>query len=1079
MKRKITLSILIIFFAFALYAVGVWGQAGSLTGSGDGWTNYTSVGAEEDMYVGDDLRVIDDVQIDGDLTIITDFYITGMVYLGGGLLMPDDTTLLFGDDSDASMEYDEDGTNQLRITGSTIYEDAVEFDTAINCDAGMAVEDDQAVIFGTESDASVEYDEDGTDQLRFTGAAIMEDVWEFDSEIDCDAGIAIEDDQAITFGTESDVTAEYDEDGNDELQFTGAVGFDNAPTFRAGGHVLDDLIWIFGTESDASIEYDEDGTDQLRVVGDTIFEDNVELGTSLDLDYATASEAVCVNATNNLVSQTGLSCEELGYLSTTTSNVQTQIDSKIGDPGAVTDNGVVRWDGITGYTVQDTSGVTISDAFLLTASGGLSVGSSTTGLDFTGTYTDGISFAGATPTYGQENAFVDIGTYTTPYAAVITDVFIPVQVHIDNSGNPGSAKDLAAARFRVDNITNPQGNVNSHVIQTRQGIAQNIKGFAGIQQSTQIVDNITVESHGYGTIAKVEGSGNLTGSYSVLGALMYHTGTTSGDNFCVEAEVAAGGDGTAIYKGNVQATGTSDYGLQIVNAGTLTTGISLSGSIGTDIDLHGLTIDSDGSNLAISGVISANNGIIVPDDIPITFGTESDVTMQYDEDGNDELQFSGDVGFDDCPVLRSGADVLDDEPITFGTEDDATIEYDENGTNQLRITGSTIFEDAVEFDSSLDVGVGAGNDAITISDALRGLYMTGDYESAIKVEGGIWRRGLMIKETLDERPTDASDDSMWGVQSTLTHQIDEGTAHAIGVASSVTKDVGDAFQVVPYEGSVAVSSVVNRVAGMVTSTCVTEQPDCTNPNCFPHTTDFAYIGHYIYQHESNTIAGEGGLAIQGDWDYGINTKYGTFLGGDYLMQNEEIITNLVDGQINFVTDDNTRKVAISNIGYVSATALETQPPFAPFTCTGLAAGAGHIGSTLGYVTVEEGADFVLIGMSIPPLATLGAAADFVLEFEIKENAVSGDDDDDDVPCDLDVRIFSSADTNPVVTDTIAITGGAAKGWHGLVTASTGIGDVLTVGEGYLIELTANDDNDNFDLYRVRMTYLSGVENDAS
>lgn len=42
------------------------------------------------------------------------------------------------------------------------------------------------------------------------------------------------DDTTVAFGDGLDVTMQYDEDGNDELQVTGAVGFDNTVTFRGG-----------------------------------------------------------------------------------------------------------------------------------------------------------------------------------------------------------------------------------------------------------------------------------------------------------------------------------------------------------------------------------------------------------------------------------------------------------------------------------------------------------------------------------------------------------------------------------------------------------------------------------------------------------------------------------------------------------------------------------------------------------------------------------------------------------------------------------------------------------------------------
>jgi len=65
--------------------------------------------------------------------------------------------------------------------------------------------DDAKLYFGTGSDASFEYDEDGNDVLLYDGA-----------------NFRIEDDTQLQFGAAADWTVEYDEDGNDDLVFTGS-----------------------------------------------------------------------------------------------------------------------------------------------------------------------------------------------------------------------------------------------------------------------------------------------------------------------------------------------------------------------------------------------------------------------------------------------------------------------------------------------------------------------------------------------------------------------------------------------------------------------------------------------------------------------------------------------------------------------------------------------------------------------------------------------------------------------------------------------------------------------------------------
>tara|TARA_R110002020_G_scaffold110708_2_gene255751 strand:- start:5866 stop:6534 length:669 start_codon:yes stop_codon:yes gene_type:complete len=66
--------------------------------------------------------------------------------------------------------------------------------------------------------------------------------------------------------------------------------------------------------------------------------------------------------------------------------------------------------------------------------------------------------------------------------------------------------------------------------------------------------------------------------------------------------------------------------------------------------------------------------VIINDDKKLSFGTTSDVSLEYDEDGTDSL-------------LISGGDVTisDDKKLYFGTGKDAHIEYDEDGTDKLLI----------------------------------------------------------------------------------------------------------------------------------------------------------------------------------------------------------------------------------------------------------------------------------------------------------------------------------------------------------------------------------------------------------
>jgi hypothetical protein len=96
--------------------------------------------------------------VDGDASGEVDVEIGGgaasVTTVQGLLKIKDDTTLVFGNDDNATFEYDENGTDRLLYAG-----------------AGLRISDDVKLEFGTGGDATIEYDEDGNDVLLINGAA--------------------------------------------------------------------------------------------------------------------------------------------------------------------------------------------------------------------------------------------------------------------------------------------------------------------------------------------------------------------------------------------------------------------------------------------------------------------------------------------------------------------------------------------------------------------------------------------------------------------------------------------------------------------------------------------------------------------------------------------------------------------------------------------------------------------------------------------------------------------------------------------------------------------------------------------
>ena len=91
--------------------------------------------------------------------------------------------------------------------------------------------------------------------------------------------------------------------------------------------------------------------------------------------------------------------------------------------------------------------------------------------------------------------------------------------------------------------------------------------------------------------------------------------------------------------------------------------------------------DTTSSTLQIS-----NGDVSIVDDKKLFFGTDKDVSLEYDENGTDTVLID----------RSSGAELItiaDDKKIIFGTDKDVSLEYDEDGTNSLLVTGNVTFAD--------------------------------------------------------------------------------------------------------------------------------------------------------------------------------------------------------------------------------------------------------------------------------------------------------------------------------------------------------------------------------------------------
>lgn len=151
--------------------------------------------------------------------------------------------------------------------------------------------------------------------------------------------IYIADDKKIKFGSDQDISIEYDEDGTDSLLISGG-----------DVTIADDKKLFFGTDKDVSIEYDEDGNNTMLVTGDVVFADG---STSVDIKSHDLS-ANGLKLDGTLVTA---SAAELNHCDGVTSNIQTQLDTKVTSSGVTS---VATGTGLTGGTITSTGTISLN-----------------------------------------------------------------------------------------------------------------------------------------------------------------------------------------------------------------------------------------------------------------------------------------------------------------------------------------------------------------------------------------------------------------------------------------------------------------------------------------------------------------------------------------------------------------------------------------------------------------------------------------------------------------------------------------------------------------------------------------------
>jgi hypothetical protein len=619
-------------------------------------------------------------------------YNTSQLLLTGNLLIADDKKIYFGAGNDASIEYDENGTNELRFAGAAVtFEQGVTFDG----DVALGATSDDLISFLGKVTSNVEPRADNTydlgsaslqwkdiyvhgigyiDQLGTDGDPVTAYIsgGEIDNTIigsetaalatfttvmvsasivpdesgGADLGttslewgnIYIADDKKIYFGNGSDASVEYDEDGTDQLRFAGAAAvFEQTVFFSDDVVIADDKKLYFGPSNDATIEYDEDGTDELRFGGtkpvtfenDVSFDSDVTLGNAITdattvSSQLTASHGMLIPDDKKIYFGTG-------------HDAHIEYDENLSDYLII--SGAVDGLALSGTIIGIDGKLQLSDASALPASNG------------------GLTAVGGTLVVSG-SAIAD-GTI-----AVASDEVVFLDA--DGSLKRETITDLATAMAGTG-LNASAGQIGLHFAE--------IGGVTPVAStdSIMILDNgsltkrVTVTTMGSYLAVSNGGLANTSGQLAISGSnIADGTVAVANDQIVfLDSDGSLKRETIADFTSGIAGTGLD------ASSGQLT--VDLSEVIASDGANRVLTSDADGTatantRLTFDGIdLFITGAIKVADDRILHFGAENNTSIYYDEAGQDMLVISGST----FGTTLSGSLVRVVDKLAIGTDTNA------------------------------------------------------------------------------------------------------------------------------------------------------------------------------------------------------------------------------------------------------------------------------------------------------------------------------------------------------------------------------------------------------------------------
>ena len=387
-----------------------------------------------------------------------------------------------------------DSAGDTRVVGGRYYTDLLSIGPGLV--AGQTNPTTAANGFVAVLDQNRKVDQWNVDNIRIDGNIISSTDTDGHINLDPDGTgeIIIPDDTFLTFGTSQDSKIEYDENGTDQLTFTGADIRINIPTEQTtkdtGALIVEGGV---GIEKNLNVGGSFDLTGNQTITGNLTVEGNTTLGNaSTDLTSITG----IVTHTGTFTNVGGVTIDNVGI----SSNV---ISTKFGggnvlyiDPypdglsneGMVVVKGNLQVDGTT--TTVDSSSVTVNGAII-------SLGDVTSNRTVVVAVSSGISTISLDSVVGINTNDIVSGSASLPNSGLTTVTAVDSStkiITIEGSTNSGiTTSTQLIITHAVD--TNTDRGI-SFEYNTGVGTATHKAGFFGFDDSSIASSSSTVDNHG-------------------------------------------------------------------------------------------------------------------------------------------------------------------------------------------------------------------------------------------------------------------------------------------------------------------------------------------------------------------------------------------------------------------------------------------------------------------------------------------------------------------------------------------------------------------------------------------------------